>query len=216
LTTSSNLVGCWTGRSIVKGETAIPLVMIGDPVGAKLATSWDRPGGTVTGLASNSAQIIAHRVKLLKTVVPEVTRAGFIAKGDSPATPAILQMTRTAAGASGIELIPVDVRLASDMESAFETMIKRGAQGFIFYPVPMPDTRIAQLAEKAIQHTACLVGRDPAERHIGSAPWVRSGLSRAGPPGSALRPEDIGRRSARRSADWCTRQVRIHRQSPNG
>ena len=115
--------------SIVKGETAIPLVMIGDPVAAKLATSLDRPGGTVTGLASNSEQIVAHRVKLLKAVVPELTRAGFIAKGDNPAIPGILQMTRTASEASGIELIPLDVRLASDMESAFETMIKRGAQG---------------------------------------------------------------------------------------
>jgi len=136
----------------VKGETAIPLVMIGDPVAAKLATSLDRPGGTVTGLASNSEQIVAHRVKLLKAVVPELTRAGFIVKGDHPAIPGILQMTRMASEASGIELIPLDVRLASDMESAFETMIKRGAQGFIFYPVPMPDTRMTPLAEKAIQH----------------------------------------------------------------
>jgi len=39
--------------TIVKRETAIPLVMIGDPVGAKLAESLEHPGGSVTGLASN-------------------------------------------------------------------------------------------------------------------------------------------------------------------
>src|SRR6476620_9402543 len=41
----------------VKQETAIPLVMIGDPVGTKLAASADRPGGTVTGLASVSQEL---------------------------------------------------------------------------------------------------------------------------------------------------------------
>ena len=154
--------------SMVKGETAIPLVMIGDPVGARLATSLDRPGGTVTGLWSNPEQIVAQRVKLLKAVVPGLTRAGFVAKADSPAIPSILRMTRTAAEALGIEVIPVDVRLESDMESAFETMIKRGVQGFIFYPVPMPDTRIAHLAEKAIQHRLAWLDEIPRNATLGA------------------------------------------------
>ena len=67
----------------VKRETAIPLVMIGDPVGAKLAASLDRPGGTVTGFASNPEQIVAYRVKLLKIVIPGLTRAGFVANPDN-------------------------------------------------------------------------------------------------------------------------------------
>ena len=83
--------------TIVERETAIPLVMIGDPVGAKLAASLEHPGGTVTGFASNPEQIVAHRVKLLKAVVPALTRAGFVAKPDNPAIPNILRMTRIAA-----------------------------------------------------------------------------------------------------------------------
>jgi putative tryptophan/tyrosine transport system substrate-binding protein len=154
--------------SIVKRETAIPLVMIGDPVGAKLAASLDRPGGTVTGLASNSEQIVAHRVKLLKTVVPGLTRAGFVANPDNPAIPGIRQMTRTAAESSGIEVIPVDVRSESDVESAFETMIKRDVRGFILYPVPMPATRITQLAEKAVQHRLAWLDEIPQHATLGA------------------------------------------------
>jgi len=73
--------------AIVKRETAIPLVMIGDPVGTKLAVSADRPGGTVTGLASVSQEICGKRLKLLKDVVPGLTRAAIVANPDNPAPP---------------------------------------------------------------------------------------------------------------------------------
>lgn len=147
----------------VKRETAIPVVMIGDPVGAQLAASLDRPGGTVTGFASNPEQIVAYRVKLLRTVLPGLTRAGFLANSESAAIPGILRMTRAAAESFGIDVIPVDVRSETDIEGAFETLNKAGVQGFIFYPVPMQDTRLSELAQKAIQHR--LVWLDEIPRH---------------------------------------------------
>ena len=154
--------------TIVKRETAIPLVTIGDPVGAKLAASLDRPGGTVTGFWSNSEQIVAHRVKLLKAVVPGLARAGFIAKPDNPAIPGILRMTRTAAAAAGIDIVPVDVQSEKDVEAAFDTMLKRGVQGFIFYPVPMQDTRVAQLAQTAVGHRLPWLDEIPRTATLGA------------------------------------------------
>jgi putative tryptophan/tyrosine transport system substrate-binding protein len=147
----------------VARETAIPVIMIGDPVGAKLAASLDRPGGTVTGFWSNPEQIVAYRVKLLRTVLPGLTRAGFLANPESAAIPGILRMTRAAAESFGIDVIPVDVRSETDMEGAFETLNKTGVQGFIFYPVPMQDTRLSELAQRAIQHR--LVWLDEIPRH---------------------------------------------------
>ena len=201
--------------TIVKRETAIPLVMIGDPVGAKLAASLEHPGGSVTGLTSNPEQLVAHRVKLLKTVVPGLTRAGFIAKSDNPAIPGILRMTRTAAEALRIDLMPVEVRSESEVEGAFQTMIGRGVQGFIFYPMPMPDTRITQLAATAIHHQLPWARRDSAERHLGSAPRVRGGLSRTSPSGGGVRREDTEGHAPRQPGDWRTQQVRTRRESAN-
>jgi putative tryptophan/tyrosine transport system substrate-binding protein len=137
--------------AMVKRETTIPLVMIGDPVGTKLAASADRPGGTVTGLASVSQEIRGKRLKLLKDVVPGLTRAAIVANPDHPATPGAVRMTQIAAEALRIELVPVDVRTEKDIESAFETMIRLGAGAFVFYPVPMQDTRVVQVAEIAVQ-----------------------------------------------------------------
>jgi putative tryptophan/tyrosine transport system substrate-binding protein len=154
--------------TIVKRETAIPLVMIGDPVGAKLAASVEKPAGTVTGFASNPEQIVARRVTLLNTIVPRLSHAGFIANLESPAIPGILRMTRAAAGALQVDVIPVDVRAEKDVEAAFETLTRSGVQGFIFYPVPMQDSRIAELAEKAAQHKLSWLDEIPRNATLGA------------------------------------------------
>jgi putative tryptophan/tyrosine transport system substrate-binding protein len=102
-----------------KRETTIPLVMIGDPVGMKLAASADRPGGTVTGLASVSPEICGKRLRLLRDITPGLVRVAFVSNPDHPATPGVLRMTQATAEVLGIELISVDVWTEKDIESAF-------------------------------------------------------------------------------------------------
>lgn len=135
----------------VKQETTIPLVMIGDPVGTKLAASADRPGGTVTGLASVSQELCSKRLKVLKDLEPKLIRAAVVANPDHPAMPGVVRMTRTAAETLRIDLVAVDVRTEKDLEAAFETMIKEKAEGFVYYPVPMSDSRVSQVADIAMQ-----------------------------------------------------------------
>ena len=154
--------------SIVKRHTAIPLVMIGDPVGTRLAASLDLPGGTVTGLASNSQEICAKRLTLLKAGVPGLTRAAFIANPDSPAIPGILRITQDTAKTLGIELIDIGVPTEREIEGAFDTMGRRGAQGFVCYPVPMADSRVAQLAEIAVQRRIAWVDEIPRNARLGA------------------------------------------------
>jgi putative tryptophan/tyrosine transport system substrate-binding protein len=154
--------------ALVKRETTIPLVMIGDPVGTKLAASADRPGGTVTGLASVSQEICGKRLKLLQDVVPGLTRAALVANPGSPSHPGVVRMTQRAAEALRIELVPVDVRTEKDIESAFETMIRGGAGAFVFYPVPMEDTRVVQVAEIAVQRRLAWLDEIPRNATLGA------------------------------------------------
>ena len=149
--------------ALVKQETTIPVVMIGDPIGAQLAANSDRPGGTVTGLASVSQEICGKRLKLLKDVAPDLTRVAFAANPEHPATPNVLRMTRTAAEMLRIDLVPVDVR----SERGHGGRIRRwpgGSHAFIFYPVPCQDDRFRQLAELAVQRR--LLWSDEVPRNI--------------------------------------------------
>jgi ABC-type uncharacterized transport system substrate-binding protein len=107
-------------------------------------------------------------VTLLKAVVPGLTRAGFVANPGNAAIPSILRTTRIAAEAAGIEVVPVDVPSEKDVESAFETMIKRSVQGFIFYPVAMQDTRVAQLAQLAIERRLPWLDEIPRHAALGA------------------------------------------------
>ena len=154
--------------AIVKQATTIPVVMIGDPVGANLAASFDRPGGTVTGLASVTQDICGKRLALLKDVAPDVTRAAFVANPEHPATPSILHMTKPVAEVLGIELVAIDVRSEKDMEAAFDTMAKAGISCFIFYPVPMSDDRFRQLADIAIQRRLLWSDEIPRDATLGA------------------------------------------------
>ena len=47
-------------------------------------------------------------------------------------------------------------------------MIKRGVQGFIFYPVPMQDTRAAQLAQTAIERRLPWLDEIPRNATLGA------------------------------------------------
>jgi len=154
--------------SIAKRHTTIPLVMIGDPVGTRLAATLDRPGGTVTGLASNSQEICGKRLTLLKAVVPGLTRAAFIANPESPAIPGILRITQNTAKTLGIELIDIGVQTEREIEGAFDTMGRTGAQGFICYPVPMIDSRVTQLAEVAVQRRIAWMDEIPRNATLGA------------------------------------------------
>src|SRR5262249_60327482 len=55
---------------------AIPIVFVlpGDPVGSGLVASLARPGGNVTGLSSQTADLSGKRLDLMREIVPELRR----------------------------------------------------------------------------------------------------------------------------------------------
>ncbi len=59
----------------------IPIVfaVAGDPVGSGLVASLARPGGNVTGLSNQSADLPGKRLELLREVVPGLRRLAILA-----------------------------------------------------------------------------------------------------------------------------------------
>jgi putative ABC transport system substrate-binding protein len=106
----------------VKNATqTIPIVMTTaiDPVGAGLAASLARPGGTVTGNAILYAELSTKRLELLKEVVPGLSRVAVLWNAANPANASVWHETQAAAGALGLVLYAQDVRSAQDFEGAF-------------------------------------------------------------------------------------------------
>ena len=66
--------------AIKQATSIIPVVfaVAGDPLGSGLVASLSRPGGNVTGLSLQQADIAAKRIELLREVLPTVRTLGVL------------------------------------------------------------------------------------------------------------------------------------------
>jgi putative ABC transport system substrate-binding protein len=107
-----------------QASTIVPIVftMVDDPVGSGLIASLARPGGNVTGLAINHADLAGKRLALLREVVPGLHRVGIMANVEYPFAVLEVGEFETAARTLGLEVIRLEIRRAEDIAPAFETL----------------------------------------------------------------------------------------------
>jgi putative ABC transport system substrate-binding protein len=96
----------------------IPIVFVStiDPVGAGLVASLARPGGNATGFTSFEFSLSAKLLELLKEIAPGVTRVAVIRDATVAAGLGGFAAIQTAAPSFGVELSPVGVRDAAEIE----------------------------------------------------------------------------------------------------
>jgi len=104
----------------------IPVVMgySIDPVGNGFVSSLAHPGGNITGLAGSGEDTSAKQLELLAAVVPKLSRVGLLQNPENSSSASILESSRAAAQAAGLELVPVDARVPQDIEEAFQLLIR--------------------------------------------------------------------------------------------
>ena len=105
----------------------IVFVQVTDPVGAGFVASLARPGGNATGFTMFEYGMSAKWLELLKEIAPRVTRAAVLR---DPASPGIGQFAaiQAVAPSLGVELSPIDVRDAGEIERAIAAFA-RGSNG---------------------------------------------------------------------------------------
>jgi len=107
-----------------QASSVVPIVfaLVDDPVGSGLIASLARPGGNVTGLAINHADLAGKRLALLREVVPGLHRVGIMANVEYPFAVQEVGEFETAARTLGLEVIRLEIRRAEDIAPAFETL----------------------------------------------------------------------------------------------
>jgi putative ABC transport system substrate-binding protein len=120
-------------RPIQQASSTMSIVMATstDPVGDGLVASLAHPGGNVTGLATSADDTASKRLELLATVMPKLSRVGFLSSPDDPASAPILRAAQAAALAAGLQLVPVEARNLQDFDGAFATLAKEHAQALM-------------------------------------------------------------------------------------
>ena len=94
----------------------IVFVQVVDPVGGGFVASLARPGGNITGFTQFEYSISAKWLELLKEIAPDTTRAAVIRDPAIAAGSGQLGALQSVAPSLGVELIPVSVRDASEIE----------------------------------------------------------------------------------------------------
>jgi putative ABC transport system substrate-binding protein len=116
-----------------RATATIPIVMaaLADPVRSGLVTSLARPGGNTTGLTQVTGDVYGKRVELLKQAVPGLTRIAVVYNPANRPSVDDWKETDSAARLIGVEVLPVEARELSDIESAFSMTIKGRVHGVV-------------------------------------------------------------------------------------
>jgi len=109
--------------ALKQATSVIPIVFAaaGDPVGIGLVASLARPGGNVTGLSIQSADIASKRLDLLREALPNLRRLAVMATG-SPIGALEMGEVQAAARTLGLEVVPAEIRRAEDIAPAIEAL----------------------------------------------------------------------------------------------
>jgi putative ABC transport system substrate-binding protein len=134
--------------------STIPLVFAigGDAVQLGLVTSYNRPGGTVTGISGLTNTLEPKRLGLLNELVPKAASIGMLV---NPAfSQAVKQIKDVQEAARSISR-PIQVAQAStdsEIDKAFEDMAQGRIAALIVAADPFYDTRSDKLVALAARH----------------------------------------------------------------
>ncbi|MGA7526900.1 MAG: ABC transporter substrate-binding protein, partial [Pseudolabrys sp.] len=106
-------------------------VLVADPVGAGFVESLARPGGNITGFTQFEFRISAKWLELLKRIAPHVTRAGIIRDATLAAGTAMFAAIQAVAPSLGVDVRPIGVRDASEIERAVTAFARSPNGGLI-------------------------------------------------------------------------------------
>ena len=115
-----------------QATTTIPIVIsgAGDAVGTGLISSLAHPGGNITGISDQAAELSAKRLELLKDAVPKASRIAVLWNADDLAMTLRYREVERAARILRVTVQPLGVREPEDFDTAFAAMIRNRPDAF--------------------------------------------------------------------------------------
>lgn len=132
------VTSCTTTTRVAAGaaaSTPVVFASIADPVVAGLVTSLARPGGTITGRASQSLELLPKRLEMLRALLPESARSGariaVLMNGKDPAHEAQWQSAEVGAKALNVHLVRVEANGPAAVDAALESLAQANARALL-------------------------------------------------------------------------------------
>ena len=118
---------------LLQATRTVPIVfpLAGDPVGAGFVDNLARPGGNATGFMLFEYGMGGKWLELLKEIAPNLTRVAILRDPASPSQTAQFGAIRAVASSVSVEVIPVNVRDAGEIERAIADFARSPNGGLI-------------------------------------------------------------------------------------
>src|SRR5262249_8874450 len=121
---------------LLQTTRTVPLLFlqVTDPVSSGYVASLARPGGNATGFALFESGISAKWLELLKEIAPRVTRAAVLRDPTVPVGLGQLGAIQSLAPSLKVDISPLGVRDARDIEHAITAFARGSSDGLIVLP----------------------------------------------------------------------------------
>ena len=127
-----------SARAAQSATKSIPVVFTigGDPVKFGLVSSYNQPGGNITGISLITSQMGSKRIELLHELVPQAVIGMFMNPDNSNARVELADAVGTAQR-FGHRTVVVNARNAGEFDAAFATLVQQGANALFVGTDPM-------------------------------------------------------------------------------
>ena len=143
--------GTVTARAAKAATSTIPVLFIAgaDPVGDGLVSSFNRPGGNVTGVSVYTSELAPKRLELLRELVPKATKIALLVNPDNAAD---RQDAQNMMQRAGMPLLTLSARVETEFEREFISTSQQGAQALLVSADPFFNSRRTQLVALAARY----------------------------------------------------------------
>jgi putative ABC transport system substrate-binding protein len=120
-------------KTLQEAARQVPIVFAGiiDPVGAGLVASLARPGGNTTGIAGFEYGMSAKWLELIKEIAPRINRVAVLRDSFTPVGIGQLAAIQGVAPSFGVELSPLVVSDAGEIEPAIAAFSRGSSDGLV-------------------------------------------------------------------------------------
>jgi len=136
-------VGGVNSAFAAKGVTSeIPIVFLTgrDPVELGFVKSFNRPGGNLTGINLQNAELESKRLELLRELVANAATIAILINPDNRNHRSRVDALAAAVRAGGQQAVVLGATAEGDFEPAFAMLSQRGADALIVSPDPFLDS----------------------------------------------------------------------------
>jgi putative ABC transport system substrate-binding protein len=132
-----------------QATSTIPIVSaaFGDAVANGIVKSLARPGGNVTGLTIQPAELSSKRLELLRDIIPNVHRLAALVN-THVVDPQEVVAIRTASAKLNIDAKVLDIQTAEDIEAAMATLVGQ-TDALYVYSEPLTNANKDKIIEAA-------------------------------------------------------------------